>query len=426
MPSSLNHRVSVRLRLCLLTIWMCLGSVPGASAAGLTLPDLIRMALQDNRDLQAARFAEQKARARLLQAGLRPNPRLELTSSNDVLFSNEGEYAVGVGVSQQFPVAGRIARQKDVARADVDLALAEIQEAERRLAGAVVSARFRLLALERQIAARDRLIGIDQNLAGVSQRRYQAAEVSELDTNAVQLDLQRLVQERTLLQSERTVRMSELNQLLGRAATEPINLDETTPALNVPALEDQQRLALEHRPDLRQSRLTVARSGADQALARAERWEDWTVSVGVDQSRLVLDNAPSQRANRALGLSVSVPLPLFNKNQGRIAEAVASEAQADAQVNALELTIRNEVASAHQELTRLAQLIADYEQHTLPVVERNIALAQRSYAQGLISIVEVVQAQRQQADLQITYLATFDQYLQALARLYTATAVYPE
>ena len=407
-----------------LCLWCAL--VPRVTAAGLTVPDLIRIALQDNRDLQAARYVEQKARARLLQAALRPNPRLELTNTNDVLFGNEGEYAFGVGVSQQFPIAGRIARQKDVARADVDLALAEIREAERRLAGTVVSARFRLLALERQIAARNRLIAVDQNLATVSQRRFQAAEVSELDTNAVSLELQRLVQERALLQSERAVRLSELNQLLGRAATDPINLEDAAPTSDVPTLAEQQRLALENRPDLRQSQFTVARATADRALARAERWEDWNVSVGVNQSRLVLDAAGAQSANRALGLSVSIPIPLFNKNQGRIGEAEASQAQAGAQVGALELSIRNEVASAHAELAQLAHVIADYEQHTLPVVQRNVALAQQSYAQGLVSIVEVVQAQRQQADLEVGYVATFDRYLQARARLYTATAVYPE
>jgi outer membrane protein TolC len=110
-----------------------------ARADGLALRQLITQALSGNKDLQAARFATAQARARLVQAGVLPNPRLELTNKNDALFKNEGEYTASIGFSQQFPVAGRIARQKDVARVDIDLAVAEIKEAEWKLAGDVAN-----------------------------------------------------------------------------------------------------------------------------------------------------------------------------------------------------------------------------------------------------------------------------------------------
>ena len=397
-----------------------------ASAAGLTVRELIDIALENNRDLQAVRYVAQQARARLVQAGLSPNPRLELTTANDRPFANNGEYSTGVGVSQQFSIAGRIARQKDVARVDVDLAQLEIKEAERKLAGEVMAARFGILGLDRQIELRDRLTVIDQKLVDVTHQRFRAAEVSELDSNAAELDLQRQRQERSLLQSDRATRYAQLNQLLGRGATEALNLDGTAPSLDIPDLRTQELTAIEHRSDLRQATLNAGRARAEQALGRAERWEDWSVKLGVDQSRLVLDNGPAQSANRSIGFNVSIPLPLFNRNQGRIAEAVAAEARADAQVTAVELSIRNEVASVYSEVERLRQVLATYEQHTLPVSERNVALAQKSYAQGLATIVEVVQAQRQQGDLNVGYLNAFDQYLQARARLYTATAAYPE
>ena len=415
-----------RITLGLISICLYAASDASASAAGLSIAELIDIAVQDNRDLQAARYVEQRARARLVQAGLRPNPRLEVTTENDRLFGNAGEYSAGVGVSQPFPIAGRIARQKDVSRADVDLALMEIKEVERKLAGDVTVALFRILGLDRQISIRDRLVGINQQLVEVTRHRFRAAEVSELDTNAAELDLQRLRQERALLQSERTTRYAELNQLLGRAATEPLNLDDTAPNRELSSLDVQQRAALERRPDLQLARLNIGRARAEQGLARAERWEDWSVSLGVTQNRLAIDNSSAQSANRALGVAISIPLPLFNKNQGRIAETAASEAQADAKLEALALSIRNEVATAYAEAERLQHLLVTYEQETLPVSERNVKLAQKSYTQGLVTIVEVVQAQRQQGDLSVGYINTFDQYLQALAKLFTATATYSE
>ena len=308
---------------------------------------------------------------------------------------------------------------------DVALALAEIEEAKRKLAGDVAAGFYRVLVLNRQIEARERLIDVDRKLVTGTRNRFKAAEVSELDVNAAQLDLQRLSQERALLLSQRRTQLAQLNQLLGRPATQPMELDDTLPTTEqLPSLAEQQREALVSRPDLRFALLNADRARADQALARAQRWEDWTVGVGLEQGRLVIDGGPPQGTSRALGLSLSIPLPLLNKNQGRIAEAAAAGEQAYARIEALKLSIENEVASAYTEAERLWQVISEYQRSMLPVSERNVRLAQQGYNQGLVSIVEVVQAQRQQGELNSAYLNTLDQYLQALSRLHTAAGAY--
>lgn len=419
------NRAPLRLVIFLAGSTLLSGVNQIAHAAGMTLPQAIDIAVQSNKDLQAARYAVQQARARLLQAGLPPNPRLDIAAKNDLLFGNKGEYTASVGISQQFPVAGRIARQKEVARVDVALALAEIRQAELKLAGDVSSGFYRVLALNRQIEVRKRLIDADQKLVLGTRNRFKAAEVSELDVNTAQLDLQRLTQERALLQSQRLTQLAQLNQLLGRSATQAIVLDDTLPSSEaLPSLAEQQRQALAARPDLRFALLNADRARADQALARAQRWEDWTVGVGLEQGRLVIDGAPPQASSRAIGLSLSIPLPLRNQNQGRIAEAAAAGNQADARIEALKLSISNEVAGAYAEAQRLQQAVSAYQGSMLTLSARNVRLAQQGYNQGLVSIVEVVQAQRQQGELNIAYLNTLDQYLQALARLHIATGEY--
>ena len=396
-----------------------------ATAAGLTLDKAIEIAVQGNKDLQATRYTVEQARGRLLQAGLPPNPRLDLSKRSDLIFRNEGEYTASVGISQQFPVAGRLDRQKDVARVDVALAYAEIRQAELKLASEVASAFYRVLALNRQIESRERLIDVDQKLVKGTRNRFKAAEVSELDVNAAQLDLQRLNQERTLLLSQRATQLAQLNQLLGRPTRQPLELDDALPSTErLPGLAEQQREALTLRPDLRFALLNADRAKADQELARAQRWEDWTVGVGLEQGRQVIDSGPPQRISRAIGVNLSIPLPLVNRNQGRIAEAAAAGDQAYARIEALKLGISNEVTSVYAEAERLQQVIAEYQRSMLPLSERNVRLAQQGYDQGLVSIVEVVQAQRQQGELNGAYLNTLDQYLQALARLQTAAGSY--
>lgn len=392
-----------------------------------TLAALIDVALHDNKDLQAARHAVDGARARLQQAGLGPNPRLELAGRNDTLFSNDGEYAVSVGFSQEFPIAGRLARQQDVARVDVVLALAEIAQAERTLAGNIAAAYYRLLVLDRQVDAQDRLIGVDDALLSVTRNRLRAAEVAETDVTTAQLELRRASEQRALLQTQRATQRAELNQLLGRAGDAALTIDDTLPTPDaLPDAAVLQRQALAARPDLRTAYLNADRARAEQALARAERWEDWTVGVGVEQDRLVLDGAPPQQASRAIGVSLSIPLPLRNNRQGRIAEALAAGAQAHANVQALSFSIANEIARRYAEVTRLAQSLADYQRDLLPGAAHNVALVQQAYRQGLAPIFTVIQSQRQQAEVTQANLDVLDRYLQGLAALHTAAATYTQ
>ncbi|MCC6209061.1 MAG: TolC family protein [Gammaproteobacteria bacterium] len=393
----------------------------------LTLADLIGAAVLNNKDLSVARYAVEGARARLLQAGVPPNPRLEIFGRNDVMFSNDGEYAVSIGFSQDFPVAGRIARQRDIARVDIALALAEIAQADRRLAGEVAAAYYRLLVLDRQIVAQKHLIEVNTELVRVIRNRLQTAEVSEIDIATAQLELQRSIGQRYLLQTQWVAQIALLNQLLGRTASEPLDLDLALPMPGTPPdLDTLQRQALSARPDLRTEYLNADRARADQALARAERWEDWTVRVDMEQDRLVLDDGPPQSPGRAIGLSLSIPLPLKNSRQGRIAEALSAGAQADARVQALEFSIGNEVTRLHTEVTHLEQPLLDYQRELLPAGESNVTLVQQAYRQGLAPIFTVIQAQRQQSDVTQAYLDILDRYLQALAMLHTAAATYTQ
>src|SRR5579859_2588532 len=81
-------------------------ALPESRPTALGASQLIDIARKDNRDMQVACYAIDAARAKLLQAGLRSNPRLDLSAHSDFLFRNEGEYATSIGISQQFPISG--------------------------------------------------------------------------------------------------------------------------------------------------------------------------------------------------------------------------------------------------------------------------------------------------------------------------------
>lgn len=392
----------------------------------LNLDQLIAAAERENKDLRAARLAIDAARARLVQAGALPNPRINLGAGSDVAFRNEGAYSASAGVSQDFPIAGRLARQKDVARVDIDLAQAEILDAQRKLAGEIAANVYRILIVDRQMQVRDALSAVDERLAKVTTSRFKAAEVSELDVNTIALDLQRLAQERLLLQAQRRILLQSLNQLIGRPVSAPLEVAESLPAVDtLPPLDADLSAAIAHRPDQRRASLQIDRAQAELKLANAKRWEDWSVGLGVQQGRQSILGAPGQPADRAMTLNVTIPLSLKSRTQGLISEAAVGVRKSRAQSDALTQQIGSEVAAAHAEAMTLQTLYKNYESTLLPVAARNVVLAQQGYERGLIPLLEVIQAQRQEAELRTNALNTLDLYLQAYARLRTAVGDFP-
>ncbi len=420
------RRLKARWYAALAVVFATTAVADMSSNVALNLDQLIAAAERDNKDLRAARFAIDAARARLVQAGALPNPRINLGAGSDFAFRNEGAYSASVGVSQDFPIAGRLARQKDVARVDVDLAQAEILDAQRKLAGEIAANVYRILIVDRQMQARDSLSAVDERLEKVTRSRFKAAEVSELDVNTIALDLQRLAQERLLFQTQRRTLLQSLNQKIGRPVNAPLDVVERLPAIDtLPPLDVELSAALAQRPDQRQASLQIDRAQAELGLANAKRWEDWSVGLGVQQDRQSIIGAPGQPADRALALNVTIPLSLKSRTQGLISEAAVGVRKSRAQSDALTQQIGSEVGAAHAEATSLQILYKNYESTLLPVTARNVELAQKGYERGLVPLLEVIQARRQEADLRTNALNTLDLYLQAYARLRTAVGDFP-
>lgn len=390
----------------------------------LSLEQITQMAVDNNRDLKAARYNVSIASARLVQAGLWQNPSLNVTSNDDRIFNNEGEYSRTVGFSQAFPVSGRIAQQKKVARVDIVKALAEIREAERQLTASVANAFYAVVVTQRRLQQQNYLLNLNQQLMQVTDNRYQVAEVSELDNNTARLEYQRINQEKQLLESIKVSQVAGLNQLLGRASTASLNLDSSLPEKIIwPSLKTLQSIALKNRPDRQAVLLSIQRASATMKLARKERYADWVIGLGVQQDKLAVEGAPAQQPDRTLGITLAVPLPLLNGNQGRILEASASGTQGIMTLRALNLSIETQVASNYDQLKILQNTLYQTQTQSLQLTLKNVQLAREAYKNGQLSLLNFVQVQRQQNDFQLTYLTNLEKYLQAYVALCTAISV---
>ncbi|HAT4425587.1 TolC family protein [Legionella pneumophila serogroup 1] len=402
-------------------VLLLLCSYSAIAGKTLTLQGITQIALANNKDLKAARYNVAIAKARLIQAGLWPNPSVNLSNNDDRLFNDEGEYSRSAGFSQAFPISGRIAKQKTVARLDVMKAIAEIREAERQLSAKVANAFYAAVITERRLQQLNYLLRINKELVNVIHNRYHAAEISKLDENAARIEYLRIVQEKHLLHSLRISQMATLNQLMGRDANSPLSLKaDLNTGQNFPELPALKTLALNNRPDRQSIALSINRAIADRHLAKAERFADWTVGLGVQQDKIVVEEGPPQPADRTLGVTLSVPLPLLNQNQGRILEASRTGTQAMMALRALNLSIETEIASNYAQLKALRMSLRETQSVSLKIGVESVKLARDSYENGQISLLNVLQVQKQQNDLQMTYLTTLEKYLQVYVALCTA------
>nr|WP_233491570.1 TolC family protein [Legionella drancourtii] len=387
----------------------------------LGLKELAQLAIQHNKDLKAARFAIAIAEARLIQAGLWSNPTLNLNNNDDRLFNNEGEYTRSINFNQAFPISGRIAKQKTIARIDIVRAQAEVFEATRLLSAKVANAYYAVVVAENRMQQLNYLQSINQELVRVIHNRYHAAEISKLDDNSARIEYARIKQEKQLLKSQLISQYALLNQLIGQGPNTPLPVQKSIKIeKNIPPLGVLTQYALNHRPDRRSLFLTGQRAMADRRLAQSERFADWNVGVGVAQDKIVVEGAPPQQADRTLGISLSIPLPLLNRNQGRILETSATGTQAMMSIDALNLTIETEVASNYGQLNALKTSVVQTQGTSLRLGLENVTLAREAYQNGQVSFLNVLQVQRQQNEVQMAYLTTVGQYFQSYVALCTA------
>ena len=395
------------------------------SARALTLDQAVASALRNNLDLRAAYYEVEKARGRLIQAGLWPNPELQFSTTTDRAFKNEGERTTTGGFQQAFPISGRLRFAKQVSRVDVAQAMAEIRNRERLLIGEVERDFLTVLLLRQQIAANREFVGINRDFVDVFAERLKRAEVSQVDLDLARVEMERLELESAVLEADLSARELSLKLRLGVAPDQPVAVEGNLEALVARfAPERYQTSMFVNRPDLRQTELGIDRANAELRLARAEAWADWTLGSEY-QSERRLDEPNGFRSDPSLGFRISIPLALWNRNQGRVYEQRAAAQQAQQQVEALQLTIQSEIATALARATKLREVVRNYSGKLLPALTRTTDLVRKGYAEGLVAPTQIIQAQQQRATLRTAFLGANTSYVQALVDLETATASSP-
>jgi cobalt-zinc-cadmium efflux system outer membrane protein len=375
----------------------------------------VATALQRNRDVIAAKLDIEVAQLDRVAAGIYPNPTFSYTLGNIVLGpgnnDNKGprpgpfdQTVHTIGVSEVIDIWNKRGARITAADRGVELKRLQVEDALREIALRVRGAHADVLREQTENQLSHDARSHYEETIRLSRARAKAGEISESELRKIELEGLKYTTAVLDADAELEASRSRLAALMGLPATVAAGLrvaDEPPPRspLSVQALTQR---AFAQRPDVRANKQARAFADATLASARREAFPDLSLGVAYTHSGFTVsgDNP------NTLALTLSFPLPIFDRNQAAIGKAALEQRRADNEAEKLALHVQHEVAEAVRREERARAVVDLYEGGMLERTETALKVAEKSYKAGAVSLLELLEAQR-------TYLQIRSDYLKA-------------
>ncbi len=373
-----------------------------ADSIDLTLSEVQRLALQRNPSFLALRENSAIARGALQQSKLLPfNPSVQLQLNG--LISGKSDEPGTITLAQELEIAGQRGQRIAAARRGVTRVDATVLNAARLT---VVDASLAFLravsAQRRETLARDLLV-LNERLGVAVRTQLREGEISELDANLAEIEIGRARGRVLAARREAAIANVALATQLGLPATVTFRLvDVETEGVSATQLSADSLLALASstRADLQAQRAAVQEAAALTSLARRE-WIP-NVMLGVFAERRP-EAATGGPAYPRFGPSLGVSLPMFNRNQGVIAQRRALETQSLRELEATRLVLRADVSAALQSYQAASAELAIYTETVLGPARRNSGLLDTAFQAGKIALPTLLLLRNQLLDAELGY-----------------------
>ena len=381
-----------------------------APATRLSLDDAVALALRENPGVRAKQHEYRATQAQEITAGLRPNPTASYTG--DQLGSSSIEAQHFFALEQPIELAGKRGRRLDAARAASRVTAAELDDVRRQTVAQVKKAFTDTLLAEATLTLAGENLRTLDDVERLQRIRAEKGDISELELTRIQV--QRFAFERDAADARQAIAAARIAL---RAAVGPdvVAPDFTLTGelgfrdvpLDAAALR---RRALDARPDLRAAEAARGRARADRELARANAWSDVTPRVAYEPIGGV----------STYGVGVSVPLRIFDRNQGEIARTRAEIDRADALREAAAVQVLADVDSALSQVANQREKVLLLRDTYLPKAQRARDTVEFAYRRGGVSLLDFLDAQRTYRETSLEHLRTLGAYWGALYQLEAA------
>jgi outer membrane protein, heavy metal efflux system len=403
--------------------WNAFGQPQSSALQSFTWEQIRDRFQASNPTLKAAQISIDESRAQEITAYLRPNPDLTGTLDQMNFFSTQPPPSGGPSVYSPFAYAlpsaslsylherrNKRELRRESAQKETEISVAQYADQERNLLFNLRTAFVQTLQQKAILDLTRENLAYYNHLLQVSNDRLKAGDIAKVDFE--RLELQRVQYEtdvQTALVNLRTAKIQLLLLLNDRTPVERFDVTGTFDFSDrIRPLEELRRAAMENRPDLKAAAEAVDKAQTDHRLAVANGSVDPTFSA---------DFARNPPIPVYFGLSVSIPLRIFDRNQGEKLRTEQDITRNERLRDAAAAQVFSDVDSAYATMDSNLTLLRPYKETYLKEAVEVRDTVSFAYTRGGASLLDFLQAQQDYRSTELNYLNLVGSYLTAAAQL---------
>ncbi len=371
----------------------------------LTLSKALALTLILNTELSVYSMEIRSREAILLQTDLFPNPELGIEIEN---FLGNGymngfkQTETTISIGQLIPLAGKLGKAKAAAEHDLKLAGHEYQATRLKLYSSVIQAYHKLLLAQEKLLLNKSLVKISGQLLGKVKKRVEAGAMSPAEISRAEVEL---INAKVALKNSLYVFDNAKITLSSHwnSSTPDFQYAKGKQPLleRIPRLEKLQN-KLTNNPDLNILTVKILKSKAELEMEKSLAVPDLSIALGIRHFNETSDNA--------LVAGLSVPIPVFNRNQGNIQSAKILVRQSEMQKIQMQIFLKNRLRAAYARLKALQATILYIEQSGIPQAKRAWKIFLDGYRKGKFQMLDIIDAQRSLYKMKTRYAEAKTEY----------------
>jgi cobalt-zinc-cadmium efflux system outer membrane protein len=435
-------RIVARCTLASLSACTVLVAHAQSSNRSIRLDEYLRAVEASNLDLLSQREGVVSARAGVSVAGVRPDPQLTLGVVSRELYGPNKPNAttpLTAGVALTIETAGKRGARIRAAESNVMSTQALLDAARDQWlidasAAFVEDCRSREVLVRKQSSLRSL-----RDTVRANETRFKAGDIGQLELRQSRVEADRFAADVNAAAADAEAARINLSVPLGQqfdtvfaGATPDCELRAQATAPDIDGFVAQ---AMEGRRDVQAAQAAVGSARDAVALARANRWVDPVVSVGLTNTPRInpvvdgsgaVTNSPTLQRSLTLGLTVSVPIPLSRMQDGELRQAESALTRAQLQLTSVLLRAQADVRATHSRFRAVAANEINYREHVLQDADRVLEGARVSYRKGASSLLELLTAQRTADQIALDHLQARADLANATVKLQVNAGMRPD
>jgi outer membrane protein, heavy metal efflux system len=370
----------------------------------------------NNPTLLAGKLNIDELQAQEITAHLRPNPDLTLLSDQIAPFAvgqPHGAFAYllpSATVSYLVERAHKRELRTESAKKGTAIGISQQDDLERGLLFTLRSAFIQVLQARAVLQVSKENLEYYDHVLKISRDRLEAGDIAQIDLD--RLELQRVQYESDVQTADVNLRTAKIQMLMLLNDRTPIEQFDVVGVFDfndqIDALDSYRQVALDNRPDLKAAIQSVDKAQTDYKLAQANGSTDPTISFDVGR------NPP---IDFYFGVDVSIPLRIFDRNQGEKLRTKLDIARNEKLRDAAKAQVFNDVDSAYATLNSNLILLRPYKQKYLAQAVRVRDTILFSYQHGGASLLDFINAETDYRTVELSYVNLVGSYLTSAAQL---------